>query len=509
MKEKYICEICGQAFVREDFLTETSDGKFVCDDCIHDEYFYCESCDTWHPWADKHEVDRGYWNSAVSICSECIEKDRYYRCAECGYYFDSRYVDATETVDGDLICDRCKCDHYVICNSCGGVIREGCAEYDEDGEEYYCSECWNKRSVIRSYGYKPAPKFKTAHDHFATDESIKELLLGVENEIDEGWDPLDTAGAICRASEDVYIKHDGSLGDEGMEIVSHPCTLEYHIANLGWDKICKVALESKYRSHDARTCGLHVHVGRRQLGETVEERNNTVAKIVILMDRHWDFMVRFSRRRNSQLTEWANRPKLDMETSCYTEKSLISAALATETCGRYMAVNLTNYDTIEFRLFNGTLKYETILATLQLVSNICEYAKYYPLSRILNSRWQDIVGFARYVELDRYIKGRGLQEMENPAPTRLNAEAERSESRFMPGDIVTVINCEGDSIFDAHRMFGMLAKVIAVEDDNFGPNVHVQFSKRISYATYERNGYEHSYMLYPHNLLLKYRPVMN
>ena len=44
--------------------------------------------------------------------------------------------------------------------------------------------------------------------------------------------------------------------------------------------------------------------------------------------------------------------------------------------GRYTCVNLTNRDTIEFRMFRGTLKYNTLIATLQLVDRICDVAIY-------------------------------------------------------------------------------------------------------------------------------------
>ena len=42
--------------------------------------------------------------------------------------------------------------------------------------------------------------------------------------------------------------------------------------------------------------------------------------------------------------------------------------------GRYRCINLTNRETIEFRLFRGTLKYNTFIATLQLVNEICNVA---------------------------------------------------------------------------------------------------------------------------------------
>ena len=42
--------------------------------------------------------------------------------------------------------------------------------------------------------------------------------------------------------------------------------------------------------------------------------------------------------------------------------------------GRYVAVELENCNTIEFRLFRGTLLYSRFTATLQLVDGICRMA---------------------------------------------------------------------------------------------------------------------------------------
>ena len=38
--------------------------------------------------------------------------------------------------------------------------------------------------------------------------------------------------------------------------------------------------------------------------------------------------------------------------------------------GRYAAVNLCNYATIEFRLFRGTLKHNTLIAAIELVKKL-------------------------------------------------------------------------------------------------------------------------------------------
>jgi hypothetical protein len=76
-----------------------------------------------------------------------------------------------------------------------------------------------------------------------------------------------------------------------------------------------------------------------------------------------------------------------------------------------VAVNLCNEKTIEFRLFRGTLRYETFIATLQLVHLICD------LSRTLSDRdfeamsWRDFVlkiDADNMPELVSYLKIRRL-----------------------------------------------------------------------------------------------------
>ncbi len=78
---------------------------------------------------------------------------------------------------------------------------------------------------------------------------------------------------------------------------------------------------------------------------------------------------------------------------------------------RYTCVNITNYSTIEFRIFRGTLKCNTILATLQLVDAICNAAVFMSDSEMTNLGWSKFVlglDVGKYKELIRYLKERRL-----------------------------------------------------------------------------------------------------
>ncbi|MBR6622600.1 MAG: hypothetical protein IKK91_01680 [Ruminococcus sp.] len=76
--------------------------------------------------------------------------------------------------------------------------------------------------------------------------------------------------------------------------------------------------------------------------------------------------------------------------------------------GRYSAVNLCNYSTIEFRLFRGTLKYNTFIATLQFVDTICDVAISMSQSELEELSWSELVCNIKYPELVQYLKERRL-----------------------------------------------------------------------------------------------------
>ena len=75
-----------------------------------------------------------------------------------------------------------------------------------------------------------------------------------------------------RDHDHIYIKHDGSL-DDGMEIVTHPMTLECHCNEMPWQTVMQEAISMGYLSHQCGTCGLHVHVNRSSLSYSASHDN--------------------------------------------------------------------------------------------------------------------------------------------------------------------------------------------------------------------------------------------
>ena len=288
---------------------------------------------------------------------------------------------------------------------------------------YYCEDCGSddESNSFHDYSYKPEPEFQFRSSeleklkllrgrYISAYEAQADLLtFGVELEVDKGNDHNELCDQLAELDQPIYMKHDGSLGDEGVEIVTHPCSLAYHQYELRWAEIAHICKANDYKSHDAVTCGLHVHVGRLALGNDRTERSTTAAKLVWLAYRLQNELLNFSRRGENELNRWASFPKLPDPASLSDSLTLTRTALDTVSDGRYQAVNLCPGATVEFRLFRGTLKRDTIIATLQLVNNLTKYALSHTIEDCaLNVTWNDILAVEQFKELNTYSAKRGL-----------------------------------------------------------------------------------------------------
>lgn len=353
MKETTRCSVCGA----EIKIGETGagfQGEYYCNHCLAIKTVICE------------------------CCNNRILRD-----------------DAVE----DRVCHDCYADHYCNCQECGELVHEDDAHYI--GDDPYCDRCYDDchHEFIEDYSYKPAPVFYgTGQPHY-----------GIELEIDDGGEIDNNARQIMDIvnypKEHIYCKHDGSLND-GFEIVSHPATLDYHLNNIAWDKIMHKARQLGYYSHTARTCGLHIHINRAALGTSVEEQENTIGRIVFFFEKFWDKILRFSRRTEYQANHWASRYGGNTENPKETLKSAKSSGL-----GRYTAVNLENTFTVELRIFRGTLRYKTFVATLQFVDKLCNDAIKLSDEEFQTMTWSEFVNSIKDMqELKEYLKIRGLEE---------------------------------------------------------------------------------------------------
>ena len=162
------------------------------------------------------------------------------------------------------------------------------------------------------------------------------------------------------------------------------------------------AIHQGYRSHQTSTCGLHLHVNRNAFSDNQEEQDEVISRILYFVEHHWNELLKFSRRSEYTMNRWAARYGYE-----HTPKAIMDKAKKGGN-GRYAAVNLCNYHTVEFRLFRGTLKYNTFIATIQLVNRICDAAMYNTDDSIAKLSWSDFVAEVTEPELIQYLKERQL-----------------------------------------------------------------------------------------------------
>ena len=356
MKEQIICSICGAILTEE--TSREFNGRVMCENCFDENTVECECCHD-RIWREDAETD-----SHTTLCRDCYD------------------------------------DFYTNCEMCGRIIHQDDVWREEGYDEDYCEACYNKlqENPIKSYNYKPDPIFYGSGD----------LFYGVELEIDKGGEYDSNADILLDIAnccgEHIYCKHDGSINN-GFEMVSHPMSLEYHTNKMDWLEVFNKAVAMGYRSHNTSTCGLHIHVNRSAFGETHDEQEDVISRVVYFVEAHWNELLKFSRRTELNIKQWASRYGIDNTAKLTYDKA------KKRNLGRYVAVNLLNYNTIEFRIFRGTLRYKTFISALQLVDEICRLAIAFDDKTFEGMSWSDFVANIskkNKPELIEYLKSKRL-----------------------------------------------------------------------------------------------------
>lgn len=157
-----------------------------------------------------------------------------------------------------------------------------------------------------------------------------------------------------QTGEYCFFERDGSIGD-GFEMVTQPAGLDVHRERLALF-LNNPQLKMGFRSHEGGACGLHVHVGREFLTQGQIYRVQS-----FLNDVRNEALIRsIARRYDNNYCRF--KPHM--------AKFTIHGKHSTE---RYEALNVTNAETIEFRIFRGSLRYESVMAALEFVNSLLTF----------------------------------------------------------------------------------------------------------------------------------------
>jgi Putative amidoligase enzyme len=342
------------------------------------------------------------------VCGECVQT--CYRCDMIGSTNDS-----FNFVDGDLWCEGCVENRAYWCESCEEYNSSG-TSYVSDRQEswcemclseaYWCEDCdeWNSDGcdscadftsddgmrIIHDYSYRPDAIFHSTNKE-------ERLFFGIEIEVEAKDSKSESANHAYKLEglDLAYLKYDGSLSD-GFEIVTHPMSHDFfkNEATELWTVL--EDLRSKHgmrvKAWDTRTCGLHIHISRTGFngGSHMHRFLNLVYSnqefYETLAGRSSEQWAKFSDiMRNDYVRDRDGRPIEDDHGFAQTVTTrTFKHKLGRRGSDRYSAVNTNNQETLEMRIFRGSVNGETIKAQLDLAHASVEYTRTLNANDVIN-----------------------------------------------------------------------------------------------------------------------------
>jgi len=330
------CDMCCKTYSLDD-LSRGPDGDTYCEDCFSDRFGMCHNCEETFENDELAEINHRYY------CESCRD-DRFSQCEDCGEWISNDYI-LCGPGNGEAYCEDCWRDRFTYCEGCDEAFdRESMFICESDGCSY-CESCFadhDDNAGIHSYSYKPKPCFRT----LGTVRAVRGPFFGVELEIENSGgieSNSDAAEKVTDSDGFLYCKSDSSL-ESGFEIVSHPFSWEWHKKNgaAAWREVFKLRNRG-FTSYDSRTCGMHVHISKRALTDL------QIYKMIHLLDGWGAFTHLVSRRNASRLERWAGSH------GGPDTRARLAKKMNHNRTERYRALNLTNRETVEVRIFRGTL----------------------------------------------------------------------------------------------------------------------------------------------------------
>lgn len=312
--------------------------NYICPECT----VGCSDCGNVMPRGDHS----GFWfllndRYLDDMCSNCAsDYNECERCESVVSSYDTQWVGSDSTY-----CDSCITRVAAWCDGC-------------DRWEWNDDMCSPHDDNIHNYGYKPRPIF------YGTDPDNEHLRFGIELEVEAKNATLSDGSDLMTQEWDefAYLKEDGSL-NFGFEIVTHPASLKYYQDAVNWNTINKLR-ELGFRSWNTGTCGLHVHIDRRAF----RNRSHIMAMSMLINNNR--SLTEHIAGRNSDYGKIGEVAKHD------NIRTLKRGYGGSGTGGdRYLAINLQNTNTIELRMFKGSLKVERILSAIEFTHAVVTYSR--------------------------------------------------------------------------------------------------------------------------------------
>ena len=298
------------------------------------------------PYCNRYEYESHYvetWDRASKICRRCQGSGSWQRSE----LYNGRFIREDD-------CRRAMHHNgqsvYISCNDDDFV-------YNEEDDYWHHRDYTPPPPPILSSYHSSKSLQRPIADEWSTERGrwfgveleveIHESRVGREEKAVQLHKVLNDEQIGKRA----FFENDGSLSN-GFEIITQPMSLPMH--QRFWSWLNDRNLIKDLRSHNTSTCGLHVHVTKECMTSLQQ------AKVVTFVNDPSNMQL---------ITAVARRYA---EGYCKIKTKDLHNALATT--DRYEAVNVTPRRTIEFRIFKGSLKYESVVAAIEFCNALVEFA---------------------------------------------------------------------------------------------------------------------------------------
>ena len=365
-----ICDIKG----RKQFVLK--DSVHICPDCNR-KYIYVDDY--------KHKCYHCYCITAdtneVILKTDAyhdVDNDKYYKtkpvekiCPCCGNIFTEEGHTYMKDTVNITICQNCNYEldrsltyNHQYDNGITGII----SGYHSNDTEQHLYGLLKDQSIKDFKGFG----FELEVDKSDIDGSYKSLYNNIVAHA-----IIDNTGL---EKDEVFFETDGSLNN-GFEIISQPHTIDaFYEKTDSWKKMLDILSDATFKSHNAGTCGLHIHVSKTWFGSSERQQNFHIGKIYKFFDAYWTDLLNASRRDTSS-TYYCNKNDTDIkrreenrrhktESHAWQAQAKYDHDTRHNSDSHHYALNNSNYGTFEIRLGRGTLNKASFFAWIDLVLTI-------------------------------------------------------------------------------------------------------------------------------------------
>ena len=414
MRYEFECRECGRIKVIEGELTKLEEVMLeeqLCYHCATNIYAYCDICKEVEKINDMEEVYNCHTDEWIVMCEDCQEKEDMFYCVEHERYEIDEHP--REVVNYGTICsDGWYWGDYFHCPECGDYYHIDNGYWDDDSEEYYCYDCYENvmgSKVVRRYHYHSDDyeyEKRYIKDEKPNEMTNNRIYFGMELEVEDirGRHTVETmAEKLMKVTDDFVYEHDGSL-DDGFEIISFPFTKEYMKQNLQYYLVDMLKELGVGGYGSTESCGLHFHMTKVNW--------ETTLTMIALMEYYRDELTDLSKRSEEKLDRWSS---FYIDASKEYLKRIgvkgIEEKMDKQDRSRYRALNITNHNTIEVRIFTSTTNLNELMARWELANNMYMWA-------IENTLADDFSNIPSFYELATYNEDKFISNyLQNNFPT--------------------------------------------------------------------------------------------